>query len=172
MAGADIFVGTHVNKIDKKGRVSYRQRGTTAVPIPSLNEHFDHHETPTAIGIVGRIFMDKNKSDPRLSTGCDLLLKDRPKWDGNAVDFYHWYWSSLALFQYDGPSGPKWRAWNEPIKNALVKNQNVGTKDCRRGSWEPVGRWCAEGGRVYATAMNGLTLQIYYRYASSHAAKR
>jgi hypothetical protein len=71
--------------------------------------------------------MDKNKGDPRLSGGCDLLLRDKPQWNGNAIDFYYWYYASLALFQYDGPSGPKWKAWNEDMKNALVKNQNTGS---------------------------------------------
>jgi len=34
----------------------------------------------TAIGVMCRIFMDKNKADPRLSNGCDLLLREKPKW--------------------------------------------------------------------------------------------
>ncbi len=110
--------------------------------------------------------MDKNKSDPRLSAGCDLLLRDKPKWDGNAIDFYYWYYASLALFQFDGHKGSRWKQWNEPMMNALVKNQNVKSSGCRRGSWEPVGRWCGEGGRVYATAINALTLEVYYRYAN------
>ena len=35
---------------------------------------------------------------------------------------------------------------------------------CEDGSWNPVGEWCLAGGRVYATAINALTLEIYYRY--------
>ena len=34
------------------------------------------------------------------------------------------------------------------------------------GSWEPIDRWGGEGGRVYATAINALTLEVYYRYAN------
>jgi hypothetical protein len=148
------------------GRVGYTHKGTGKVFVPGLNENFDHHEALTAIGVMARIFMDKNKADPRLSAGCDLLLRDKPKWDGNAIDFYYWYYASLALFQYDGPSGPKWKAWNEDMKNALVKNQNTGASGCKNGSWETVDRWSGEGGRVYATAINALTLEVYYRYAN------
>jgi hypothetical protein len=33
------------------------------------------------------------------------------------------------------------------------------------GSWDPVGVWGEDGGRVYSTAMLALTVQAYYRYA-------
>jgi Ca-activated chloride channel family protein len=148
------------------GRVGYTHKGTGKVFVPGLNERFDHHETLTAIGIMSRIFMDRTKSDPRLSSGCDLLLRDKPAWNGNAVDFYYWYCASLALFQYDGPSGPKWRAWNQDMKKALVGHQNNDLLGCKAGSWEPVDRWSGEGGRVYGTAINALTLEVYYRYAN------
>jgi len=120
----------------------------------------------TAIGVMCRIFMDKNKADARLSNGCDLLLRDKPRWEPKEIDFYYWYYGSLALFQFDGPGGPKWRAWNEDMKNVLVKNQNTQAGGCRNGSWEPVDRWSRQGGRVYATALNALTLEVYYRYAN------
>jgi hypothetical protein len=125
-------------------------------------------DTPsmTAIGVMCRIFMDKNKADPRLSNGCDFLLRDKPKWEDGKIDYYWWYYGSLALFQFDGPGGAKWRAWNEDMKNALVKNQNVASSGCRNGSWEAVDRWSRQGGRVYATAINALTLEVYYRYAN------
>lgn len=141
------------------GRVGYTHKGTGKVFVPGMNEQFDHHEALTAIGVMSRIFMDKNKSDPRLTAGCDLLLRDKPKWDGNSIDFYYWYYASLALFQFDGPSGPKWKAWNEDMKTSLVKNQNTSSSGCKSGSWETIDRWSGEGGRVYCTAINALTLE-------------
>ncbi len=132
--------------------------------VPGFNEDFEHHETMTAISVLSRILIDRNKGDARLAGGCDLLLKDRPKWDGNSIDFYYWYFGSLAMFQFDGPAGPKWKAWNQNVKDALVGNQNAPASGCKAGSWEPVDRWSPEGGRVYATAINALTLEVYYRY--------
>jgi hypothetical protein len=148
------------------GRVGYTRAATGKVTIVGQNEHFDHNEALTSIGVMARIFMDKNRGDSRLASGCDLLLRQKPEWNGAATDFYYWYYASLALFQYDGPAGPKWKAWNEPMKSALVKNQNLASSGCRRGSWEPVDRWSCEGGRVYATAINALTLEVYYRYTN------
>jgi hypothetical protein len=53
------------------------------------------------------------------------------------------------------------------MKNALVPHQHTGKDGCRNGSWNPeVDRWGFEGGRVYATAINALTLEVYYRYAN------
>jgi hypothetical protein len=116
--------------------------------------------------VLGRIFMDKNKGDPRLAQGTEMLLADKPAWKGNKVDVYYWFWASRALFQYDGPSGPKWAAWNPLLKEALVPTQNGAGSGDKAGSWEPVSRWSMEGGRVYVTAMNALTLEVYYRYAN------
>jgi hypothetical protein len=60
-----------------------------------------------------------------------------------------------------------WKKWNEPMKNALVPNQKTGKDGCKNGSWDPdQERWGAEGGRVYAVAINALTLEVYYRYAN------
>jgi hypothetical protein len=147
-------------------RVGYTHKGTGKVFVPGMNEQFNHHEALTAIGVMSRIFMDKNKADPRLSGGCQLLVKDLPKWDGNDIDFYYWYYASLALFQFDGPSGTYWKQWNEKMKDSLVKNQNAMSTGCKYGSWEPIDRWSGEGGRVYSVAVNALTLEVYYRYAN------
>ena len=35
---------------------------------------------------------------------------------------------------------------------------------CAHGSWDPIDRWGFEGGRVYATAINTLSLEVWYRY--------
>ncbi|HKS16133.1 MAG TPA: squalene--hopene cyclase, partial [Planctomycetota bacterium] len=62
---------------------------------------------------------------------------------------------------------PYWKKWNEPMKNALVPNQKTGKDGCQNGSWtSEEDRWGFEGGRVYAVAINALTLEVYYRYAN------
>ena len=147
-------------------RVGYTHKDTGKVYVPGMNEHFNHQEALTAIAVMSRIFMDKNKGDSRLAGGCRLLVKNPPNWGGADIDFYYWYYASLALFQYDGPSGSFWKKWNQPMKEALVKNQNKKASGCKYGSWEPIARWCGEGGRVYGTAINALTLEVYYRYAN------
>jgi hypothetical protein len=166
-------------------KAGYTARGTGHIFIQGKNEHYEHHEALTAAAVMSRIFIDKNRSDPRTRGGVALLVADLPVWDGAKVDFYYWYYASLALFQFDGPDGPNWSAWNEKMKTALVKNQmrsgdnldsptftysgagKAVSGKCTDGSWNPIDRWGCEGGRVYATAINVLTLEVYYRYKSA-----
>ena len=123
----------------------------------------------TAISMMCRIFMTQKRNDPKVAGGAPSLMADLPKWDGAAIDFYYWYYGSLALYKYDGPDGPTWRKWNEAMVTALVDHQNRGGD--KEGSWEPESRWSCKGGRVYATAINALTLEVYYRYPNAFGAE-
>ena len=154
--------------LDQVTEGTYGRTGYTRSPANGR----DRWLSPTAIAIMSRIFMDKDRSDPRLSTGCDQLLKNKPRWQEGAIDYYFWYYASLALFQFDGPSGAKWRAWNEDMKSALVPHQNKLASGCRTGSWDPDDLWARHsGGRIYSTAINALTLEVYYRYANVFGAR-
>jgi hypothetical protein len=145
-------------------RVGYTQAGTGKVYVPGKNEQFDHHESMSAVAVMSKIFINK-KRDPSL-TAVNLMMTDLPAWQQGKVDFYYWYYASLALFQYDGPKGAFWSKWNEPMKNAIVPHQKTAKNGCENGSWDPsADRWGFEGGRVYAAAINALTLEVYYRYA-------
>jgi hypothetical protein len=155
--------------LDDVTESAYGRAGYTRKPTSNSRERW---LSPTAIAIMSRIFMDKNRADARLSNGCDQLLQVKPSWEEGRIDYYYWYYASLALFQFDGPAGAKWRSWNEDMKSALVKHQNGASTGCRSGSWDPLDLWArAGGGRVYATAINALTLEVYYRYANVFGAR-
>lgn len=151
-------------------RVGYTFRGTGKVFCPH-NQHFDHQEALTAIGVMARAFMDKNPNDPKMKNGAALLMRDLPAYEGTKIDFYAWYYEALALYQVDGPKGPQWTRWSQSMLDALVKPQNTASSGCKGGSWEPVDRWSCEGGRAYATAINCLTLEVYYRYGNVFTGK-
>lgn len=146
-------------------RVGYTQTGTGKVYVPGKNEQFADHASMSAVAVLSRIFIQKSPKEPAL-TAVNLLSGDLPAWKSGEVDFYYWYYASLALFQYDGPKGAFWAKWNEPMKNVIVPHQKLATHGCENGSWDPSeDRWGFEGGRVYAAAINCLTLEVYYRYA-------
>ncbi len=146
-------------------RAGYTQAGTGKVFVPGKNEQFSDHPSMSAVAVLSRIFIQKSQKEPAL-TAAHLLVSDLPAWKSGEVDFYYWYYASLALFQYDGPKGAFWSKWNDSMKNALVPHQKLAKDGCENGSWNPgEDRWGFEGGRVYAAAINCLTLEVYYRYA-------
>jgi hypothetical protein len=147
-------------------RVGYTARGTGKVFVSGKNESCDDHPAMSAVAVMARIFMLKRKNEPALGA-VNMLVSDLPEWKTNRIDFYYWYYTSLALFQYDGPEGAMWKRWNEPMKNALVPNQHTAKSGCKNGSWDSeIDRWGVEGGRVFAVAINALTLEVYYRYTN------
>jgi Ca-activated chloride channel family protein len=147
-------------------RTGYNARGVVKATLPGLDATYDQHETMSAVAMFGRIMIEKRKTDPRLGGAASLLVADLPEMKPAKTDYNYWYFGTLALFQYDGPDGPMWKKWNEPMKNALVPSQKTGKEGCLHGSWDPTSRWAEPGGRIWATAINSLTLEVYYRYAN------
>ena len=97
-------------------------------------------------------------------------MADLPRWDPNgarpSVDYYYWYYATLALFQLDGPDVKNWSTWNKAISDTLCNHQRTSKDGCMDGSWDTdnVDRWAYAGGRVYGTAINVLTLETNFRY--------
>ena len=116
----------------------------------------------TAVSLLCRFFLGKQpKDDPLMARQADLILASPPTWstsDGS-IDHYYWYYGTYALYQY---GGRPWAQWERRLKQAVVDPQRRdGNFD---GSWDPVGVWGEDGGRVYSTALLCLTLEAYYRY--------
>jgi hypothetical protein len=117
----------------------------------------------TAAATIGRVFILGNAAANRPETlgGGNLLKQSPPKWNlaDKTVDEEYWYFGTLAMFQM---GRDYWKAWNEPMKNAIVPTQK--REGCENGSWDPVGARGAKMGRVWSTAIHALSLEIYYRY--------
>jgi hypothetical protein len=148
---------------DSSGKAGYMRPGDDGSVIRGVNEHYAKLPTMTAAAVLCRIFCGQSRRDPKILKGVDILMANLPEWNkprNTKVDFYYWYYGSYAMFQYGGQN---WHKWNAAMKKALLNNQRVG--GCADGSWDPVGKWGMVGGRVYAMALNSLTLEIYYRYA-------
>jgi hypothetical protein len=136
------------------------------IGINTADTH-DANHTPTAIATMCRVFFGYKQNDPRLRGGANVLAQMLPVYEmggggkRSQVDFYYWYYGTLAMFQM---GGDHWRQWNKHMKKALVDHQQL--KGSVRGSWDPEPEaWGKLAGRVYATAVNVLSLEIYYRYA-------
>jgi hypothetical protein len=149
----------------KSGQVGYTELGSVAIKsTEAALKNLSIKPSLTAIGVLIRFF--NNPYDPMIQKGVDVIMADLPAWDKSKVggiDYYYWFYGSYSLYRFDGPKGPCWKKWEERIRSILVKNQRPKKDGCLWGSWDPIDRWGDEGGRVYATAINTLTLEVYYR---------
>jgi hypothetical protein len=147
------------------GRAGYTARGNGPARPQGLMDRFpaDRSESLTAVAVLSRIFCGAKPDDEMVRKGADLCAKAPPAWDEAAgtIDYYYWYYGTLAMFQV---GGDHWKRWNGAMKEAIVAHQRLDRQDCRYGSWDPVDPWSPDGGRVYATALNALCLEVYYRH--------
>ena len=147
------------------GEVGYDALGKTGMIIRGKNEAWGTHPTMTAVGLLSRIYMDRTASDPVLAKQAEHIARDPAAWDEarHTIDFYYWYFASVALSQLDGHGGQFWKEWHRGTRDALLTHQ-VSDETCARGSWDPsVDRWGFIGGRVYSTALNALTLEALFQ---------
>jgi len=140
--------------------VGYTWRDWRRVTLPGKNEQFDRHPATTAQGHLLRRLLRAPDGERGALLSSALLLADLPDRDPNKRDFCYWYVGTLAIRELKGPQGPRWARWASaarPVLLGLQKSPGVG---CARGSWDPEDPWSDEAGRVYATAMNTLTLEL------------
>jgi hypothetical protein len=148
------------------GRAGYTARGNGPARPQELMDKFpaDKSESLTAVAVLTRIFCGADKEDEFVKKGADLCLKCLPLWDEAAgtIDYYYWYYGTLAMFQV---GGKHWDEWNKSMKKAIIDSQLMDKSNDQYGSWNPVDPWYNEGGRVYSTAVSVMCLEVYYRYA-------
>ncbi|MGH7149984.1 MAG: hypothetical protein ACREIU_04775, partial [Planctomycetota bacterium] len=61
-----------------------------------------------------------------------------------------------------------WGTWNRAMTDALLGLQEKDERSCKRGGWIVSDRWgLVSGGPIYTTAINVLTLEVYYRYENA-----
>ncbi len=110
-----------------------------------------------SIGLLCRLYLDWRVDNPQLLKGAARLSEIGPQLNN---PYYNYYASQLM--HHIG--GELWRKWNETTREALIKSQRM--EGHERGSWFPenADAHCVEGGRLYATSLNCMILEVYYRH--------
>lgn len=141
----------------ERGGLSSRRAGDHSTLFPR-----EKGECMTGVSLLIRFFLGKNPDDDKMmGQQADLLLKKQPSWNekDGSIDHYYWYYATYALYQM---GGRHWTAWEKALKPAVVDSQRGDGNF--KGSWDAIGAWGEDGGRVYSTALLCLTLEAYYRY--------
>jgi hypothetical protein len=114
-----------------------------------------------AIGLLCRLYLDWKPDVEPLLKGVDRLVESGPHF-GNP--YYNYY--ATQLIHHVG--GSRWVRWNGAIRDRLIETQVL--EGHERGSWFPdnADSHCRTGGRLYATALNCLILEVYYRHLPIH----
>lgn len=118
-----------------------------------FDEHPQERDAAAAAELFCRIFAGQDsRTSPRILPLADAVLSSVDPRDPNGA-----YWASYALFQV---GNQHWGQWQKRITEVIAREQQL-TDDGLRGSWTPA----AGMSRATTTALNTLTLQVYYRYA-------
>jgi hypothetical protein len=115
----------------------------------------------TAAGLLTRQYLGCRKDDPDLVAGCQYLVQNLPPENATTLgQIYYYHYATQVLHHMEGP---EFDLWNYRIREHLIRTQQ---KDgCKKGSWNPEGTdWGNRGGRLYATGLALMTLQVYYRH--------
>jgi hypothetical protein len=129
----------------------------------------------TSVGLLMELYLGSDRNDAVLKRGADHLLANPPTLGnsrrtpqigtlGNPMrDTYYWYYATQVMFHM---KGEHWQKWNEALHPLLVNSQSQTGR--LAGSWNPHApvrdQWAPHAGRLYVTAMNLLSLEVYYRH--------
>lgn len=144
------------------GRAGYDTFGSLSSRTP-MNDHYPREtgEAMTGIALTCRYALGQTvEKHEIMAKHAALLRRSLPLWEPEkrGCDMYYWYYGTLALSRADSQH---WKPWRAALREAVTGSQR--TEGSAKGSWDPRGPWGYVGGRVYATAMMTMCLQIDQR---------
>lgn len=151
---------SHLNKVtpEVKGDSYPMLAGEVAYTYHTSTKALGHRNNRlTAIGLLARVYAGEDIDSSMLRAHANMIIRKLPE-QSDSMDFYRWYYATLAMFQM---GKGYWEKWNSAMKKTFIDTQNRG--GCEDGSWDPDVSFGNRGGRVFATAVGCLSLEIYYR---------
>jgi len=142
---SDVFtrVGQFLDSVQREEGAVYGYQKPDKAPVP------------TAVGLLGRMYLGWPREDSRLARGVGYLDRLGP----SRTDMYFNYYATQVLHHYEG-SG--WDAWNAALRDRLIATQS--RRGHEHGSWHFHDEHGKSGGRLYTTAMCVMILEVYYRH--------
>jgi hypothetical protein len=110
-------------------------------------------ETLGPAGVLCRMYLGW----PKEHQGIELAVKRFATKGPDPQNMYYNYYATQVLHHY---GGEPWMAWNDKMRNLLVKTQ--ATEGHEAGSWHFSVDHAT--GRLWTTALSTLILEVYYRH--------
>jgi hypothetical protein len=111
----------------------------------------------TAEALLCLQYLDMPRDDPHISAGSAYLAKTLPR--KNTHSSYYWYYGTQVMYHLQGEP---WKRWNDAIKPLLIATQEK--TGHQAGTWPPGDNWERSGGRLLATSLRILMLEVYFRH--------
>lgn len=126
----------------------------------------------SAVGLLMRLYTGWSREHDAVGAGADRLLLRLPEMtqppgyagmENPRRDTYYWYNATQVMFHMQGRH---WKQWKETLYPLLAETQV--RQGSLAGSWDPrqpvADRWGVSAGRLYVTALNLLSLEVYHRH--------
>ncbi len=123
-----------------------------------------NHKDLACVGMVASVFLGHHAGDKMLETLANYVAKHQTPATWGAMNSYYTYYNTMGMFQV---GGPRWKKWNDTVKDILVNAQRKG-EGCFDGSWNwsDAKAWPgSDTGRILSTCYAILSLEVYYRQA-------
>ena len=144
----------------------------------------DRRKGTTSVGLLSQMYLGWTRENDALKAGVNWLAQRGPTvgdWKrGQSVPenaktkfkcgLYYNYYATQVMHQFGGDN---WDAWNVEMRDFLIATQAM--QGPAKGSWyyqnmDETGYRC--GGRLYATTLAAMTLEVYYRYLPLYDEKK
>lgn len=149
MAGLDVPNHVLVKAREYLGRVQTEHGAYYGYRAPGADA------TPTAVGLLSRMYLGWRQSHSGLRHGSEHLYR----LGSSRTDMYFNYYATQVMHHYEAPG---WNTWNDQLRDRLVKTQSKYGHE--RGSWYFHDKHSLAGGRLYNTAICTMILEVYYRH--------
>lgn len=140
---------TGVHGYSKQGEPSARKPGDHAMRFPP-----EKGAAMTAAGLHCRHLLEQSRSS-LMANAAALIASKAPSRDPAALDYYFWYYGTIALRKF---GGEPWSKWQRSLRDVVFKTQRRDGNFA--GSWDPDDCWGDDGGRIVATALLCLALEV------------
>lgn len=172
LAGLDVPQRTYkgiqgwLDLSQQRGEPHLYRYNPMAPDTPTQRHGREPSKTMTAVGLLMRLYSGWRRDNPNMANGAEYLSQHLPSLGSQRNperDTYYWYYATQVMFHM---GGEHWEQWNGQLHPLLIGTQV--RQGSMAGSWNPrtpvPDRWAPHAGRLYVTAMNLLSLEVYYRH--------